>query len=67
MSTAKVIKIVASSEASFDDAVKKGLAQAGKTLHGISGAEVENWTVDVENNKVVRYKVTMHIAFALDE
>ncbi len=67
MSTAKVIKIVAGSERSFEDAVQQGLSQAGRTLHGISGVEVVNWTADVDKNRITRYKVTMHVAFALDE
>ncbi|MBD2773714.1 dodecin family protein [Iningainema tapete] len=45
-------------EKSFDDAVKQGLAEAARTLHGISGLEITNWTADVENNQIVRYKVT---------
>lgn len=66
MSVAKVIEIVASSEKSFDNAVQQGLAEAARTLHGISGLEIINWTADVENNQIVRYKVTMHIAFKIE-
>jgi flavin-binding protein dodecin len=60
MSVAKVIEIVASSEKSFDDAVKQGLGEAGGSLRGISGIEITNWTADVENNQIVRYKVTIY-------
>ncbi|MGJ3253942.1 MAG: dodecin family protein [Elainellaceae cyanobacterium] len=66
MAVAKVIEIVSSSEKSFDDAVHQGLAEAGKTLHGISGLEIKSWTADVENNQAVRYKVTMHLAFKVE-
>ena len=66
MSIAKVIEIVANSETSFDDAVKQGLAEVATTVRGISGIEVKNWTVDVENNQIVRYKVTMDIAFGVE-
>jgi len=66
MSVAKVIEIVANSEKSFDDAVQQGLAEAARTLQGISGIEVTNWTADVENDQIVRYKVTMHVAFKIE-
>ena len=63
---AKVIELVASSETSFEDAVREGLAEAARTLRGISGVEVKNWTADVENNQITRYKVTLHVAFTIE-
>lgn len=66
MSVAKVIEIVASSEKSFDDAAQQGLVEAAQSLRGISGIEITNWTGDVENNQIVRYKVTMHVAFKIE-
>lgn len=66
MSVAKVIEIIANSEKSFDDAVQQGLAEAARSLRGISGLEITNWTADVENNQIVRYKVTMHVAFQIE-
>lgn len=66
MSVAKVVEIVSNSGKSFDDAVQQGLAEAAKSLRGISGMEVVNWTCDVENNQIVRYKVTMHLAFQVE-
>lgn len=66
MSVAKVIEIVANSSKSFDDAVQQGLAEAAKSLRGISAIEITNWTGDIENNQIVRYKVTIHIAFKVE-
>ena len=66
MSIAKVIEIVANSSKSFDDAVQQGLAEAAHSLRGISGFEIVNWTADVENNQIARYKVTMHVAFQVE-
>lgn len=63
---AKVIELVASSETSFEDAVKQGLAEAARTIRGISGVEVTNWTADVENNQIASYRVTLHIAFRIE-
>jgi len=66
MSVAKVIEIVANSDRSFDDAIEQGLAEAASSLRGISGLEVRNWTADVEDNRITRYKVTLHIAFKVE-
>jgi len=66
MSVAKVIEVVSSSSKSFDDAIQQGLAETATSLKGISGIEVVNWTADVENDKIVTYKVTMHIAFKVE-
>lgn len=66
MHVAKVIELVASSDKSFEDAVQQGLAEAAQTLRGIHGIEVRNWTADVENNRIARYKVAMHIALAVE-
>lgn len=66
MSVAKVIEIVSNSQKSFDDAVQQGLAEAARSLRGISGFEITNWTADVENDQIVRYKVTMHVAFKIE-
>ncbi len=66
MHVAKVIEIVASSDKGFDDAVRQGLAEAVQTLRGITGIEVTGWTADVENNRIVRYKATMHLSLAIE-
>ncbi|MFP4101273.1 dodecin family protein [Coleofasciculus sp.] len=66
MSVAKVIEVVSSSSKSFDDAIQQGLAETATSLKGISGIDVVNWTADVENDKIVSYKVTMHVAFKIE-
>ncbi len=64
---AKVIEIVASSEKSFDDAIAQGIDRASKTLRDVTGAEVVNWTCAIDSGKVTNYKVTLHVAFALED
>ena len=66
MSVAKVIEIVSNSQTSFEDAIEQGLAEAASTVRGISGLEVTSWTADVENNRITRYKVTLHVAFKVE-
>ena len=67
MSVAKVTEITASSTVSFDDAVKKGLARADKTLNGIKGAWVQQMTVDYDNGAISAYRVNMKVTFVLKD
>ena len=66
MAVVKVIEVVANSEKSFDDAVQQGLAEAARSLRGITGVEVHHFTADVENNRITRYKVAMKVAFKVE-
>lgn len=65
MSVAKVIEIISSSKASFDDAVKKGVSRASDSVDGITAAWVQDQSVVVENGKVVEYRVTLKVTFVL--
>jgi flavin-binding protein dodecin len=67
MNIAKVVQIVASSNKSFEDAVNEGLAAAARTIRGITGIKVIDWTAKVENNRISQYRVTMDIAFHVEE
>ncbi len=66
MSVAKVIEISASSETSFDDAVRVGIEKSGESLRDIRGAWVSEQKVDVEGGKIVAYRVTLRISFVLE-
>jgi len=66
MNIAKVVHIVSSSEKSFDDAVQQGVTGAAKSVRGITGVKVTDWTAKVENDKVTQYKVTMDVAFHVE-
>ena len=67
MSVAKVTEIISSSNRSFEDAIKQGIARAGKTLKGIKGAWVENQKVVVEKGKITEYRVNLRVTFVLKE
>jgi flavin-binding protein dodecin len=66
-SVAKVSEISARSDKSFEDAMKTGLARAGKTLRGITSAWVKEQRVDVENGQIKGYQVNMLVTFILDD
>ena len=67
MSVAKVTEIIASSNKSFDDAVKVGIARANKTLKNVRGAWIKDQKVVVEGGKVTEYRVSMKVSFVLKD
>jgi len=67
MSVAKVTEIIASSEKSFDDAVKKGIKRANKTLDGIKSAWVKEQSVVVDDGEVTEFRVTLKVTFVLKD
>lgn len=65
MSVARVTEIVASSDKSFDDAIRGGIERANKTLENIKGAWVKDQKLVVENGEIKEYRVTMKVTFVL--
>jgi hypothetical protein len=66
MTVAKVIEISAESEVSFEDAIRKGIAKAAESVHNIKGAWVKEQKVNVEDGRVVRYRVDLKVTFVMD-
>jgi flavin-binding protein dodecin len=67
MSIAKIAEISASSGKSFDDAVSEGVRRANKTLKNVTGAWIQDQKVDVEERRIVRYRVNMKVTFVLED
>jgi len=67
MSVARVTEISSTSDKSFEDAIHSGIARAAKTLRNVKGAWIKEQQVDIEGDRVVRYRVNMLITFVLEE
>ncbi len=67
MSIAKVIEISANSPESFEDAIRRGIERAQKTIDEVKGAWVKEQKVVVENGKIVEFRVDMKVTFVLHE
>lgn len=68
MSISRTTELKASSPVSFDDAMKKGIARAEKTLKNVRGAWIENQEILIdEKGKISEYRVQMRITFILEE
>lgn len=67
MSVARVSEIIAMSKQSFDDALIQGVERANKTLKNIKGVWIHDQSVDVENGKIVGYKLSLKVTFVLSD
>ena len=65
MSVARVTEIIAASDKSFEDAVKNGVARAGKTLRNVQGAWVKDQSVIVSDGNISEYRVVLKVTFIL--
>ena len=66
MKVAKVIEISAESDVSFEAAIHNGIAKASESVHNIKGAWVKEQKVNVEDGRVVRYRVDLKVTFIMD-
>jgi flavin-binding protein dodecin len=67
MSIAKSSEISASSDKSFEDAIKKGIKRFSKTIDNIEGAWVKEQKVVVNDGDVSEFRVTMIVTFILND
>ncbi len=67
MAVARVTEISATSEQSFEDAIRQGLERATRSLRGVTSAWVKEQRVKLENGKVAAYQVNMQVTFVLEE
>jgi flavin-binding protein dodecin len=66
-SVARVTEISTRSEQSFEDAMRTGIERANKTLRNVRGAWVKEQGVDIEDGRIVAYKVNLLVTFVLDD
>jgi len=68
MSVARVTEIIASSTESFDDATRRGLRRAAKTLKNVKGAWGEGQKVECDSTgHVTEYRVILKVTFVLQD
>ncbi|APU67799.1 MAG: dodecin family protein [Christiangramia sp.] len=67
MSVIKVIEVIATSENSFEEAVKNAVTEAGRTVKNIKSVYVKDMNGKVQDNKIVSYGVTAKISFLVND
>jgi flavin-binding protein dodecin len=63
----KVTEISATSKVGFEDAIKQGIARAGKTIRNIKSAWVKEQTVRVDKGQITEYQVNILVTFVLED
>ena len=67
MTAVKVVKVLGTSNESWDDAADEAVREASKTIDDIQGVEIEDQTAEVENGEVTEYRATVEVAFPVHE
>lgn len=63
MSILKVIEVLANSEKSWEDATKKAVAQASKSVKNIRSVYIQDQSASVKDGEVNDFRVNVKITF----
>jgi flavin-binding protein dodecin len=67
MSVARVTEISSRSSQSFEAAINEGIDRANKTLRNVRSAWIKEQQVDIEDGRIIAYRVNMLVTFVLDD
>ena len=67
MPIVKVIEVIASSEKSFDDAIKNAVKEVSKTIRNIDSVFIKDQKVHVKDGKIGSYGVICKVSFRVDD
>ncbi len=67
MPVVKVLELLAESEESWEDAARQAVAEASKTVRGISSVYVSEMQATVEQDKIKNYRANVKISFVLEK
>ncbi len=67
MAVVNVVELLAESGESWEDAVRQAVAEATKTLRGITSVYVQEFQATVENDRVKNFRVNVKISFVLED
>ena len=65
MAVLKVIEVLANSENSWEDATKKAVKQASKSIKNIRSVYVQEQSASVDNGEVTDFRVNVKITFEI--
>ncbi|PQJ79485.1 dodecin family protein [Polaribacter porphyrae] len=66
MAVMKVIEVLANSEKSWEDATKKAVKQAAKSVNNIKSVFVQSQSAVVNGNDVTEFRVNLKITFEVN-
>ena len=66
MAVMKVIEVLANSEKSWEDATRKAVKQAAKSVNNIKSVFVQSQSAVVNNDEVTEFRVNLKITFEIN-
>lgn len=66
MAVVKVIELLGESGESWEDATRQVVAEATRTLRGVTSVWVKDFQATVENDQVKNYRVTAKVSFVME-
>lgn len=66
MAVLKVIEVLANSEKSWEDATRKAVAEAAKSLKNIRSVYVQEQSAAVKGGEVTEFRVNVKITFEIE-
>lgn len=66
-SMVKVIEIVAQSPHSWEDATRRAIAEASRTVRGIRSIYVQDMQAVVDDDQIVTFRINAKVSFVLDD
>ena len=66
MAVLKVIEVLSSSEIGWEDATKKAVEQAAKSLKNIRSVYVQEQSATVKDQKVTEFRVNLKLTFEIE-
>lgn len=67
MTAVKIIRVMGTSDDSWQAAAEEAYREASETVEDISGIKVLSWTADTEDGEVTQYKATVELTFPVEE
>ena len=66
MAVVKVIELLGESEQGWEDAARKVVEEATRTLRGVASVYIENFQATVENDRVKNFRVNAKVSFVTE-
>jgi flavin-binding protein dodecin len=66
MAVVKVIELLGESEESWEDATRQVVAEATRTLRGVTSIYIKEFQATVENDRVKNYRVDAKVSFVME-
>jgi flavin-binding protein dodecin len=66
MAVVKVIELLGESEESWEDATRQVVADATRTLRGVTSIYIKEFQATVENDRVKNFRVDAKVSFVME-